>query len=35
MTSQNGNIFGSYSPCQLNKDLATYVQDASLESFLF
>ncbi|KAM3140488.1 hypothetical protein pb186bvf_007468 [Paramecium bursaria] len=35
LTSKNGNIFGSFSPCQLNKDLSSYVQDVTLKSFLF
>ncbi|KAM3144876.1 BTB/POZ domain-containing protein 9 [Paramecium bursaria] len=35
MTSENGNKFGSYSPCQINHQLNNYVADASLKTFLF
>ncbi|CAD8130682.1 unnamed protein product [Paramecium sonneborni] len=33
--SQNGYIFGAYSPCQWQQNLRNYVQDDTLSSFLF
>ena len=35
MTSKNGYKFGGYSPCIFNADLATYVEDPTMKSFLF
>ncbi|KAM3132347.1 hypothetical protein pb186bvf_015561 [Paramecium bursaria] len=35
MTSKNGSKFGGYSPCQINQQLGTYVQDPTMKSFIF
>lgn len=35
MTSKNGYKFGGYSPCITNIDLASYVEDPTMKSFLF
>ncbi|KAM3144777.1 hypothetical protein pb186bvf_003086 [Paramecium bursaria] len=35
MTSKNGQKFGGYSPCVINSELNTWVQDPSMKSFIF
>ncbi|KAM3144878.1 hypothetical protein pb186bvf_003187 [Paramecium bursaria] len=35
LVSQNGNIFGGYSPCQIIKTFNSHLQDKTLKSFLF
>ena len=35
ITLKNGNIFGGYSPCQLNREIANYVADNTNSSFVF
>ncbi|KAM3140476.1 hypothetical protein pb186bvf_007456 [Paramecium bursaria] len=35
MTSENGNVFGGYSPCILDCSIPQYLQDPSFQSFIF
>lgn len=35
MTSKNGFKFGGYSPCIINFEPASYVDDPTMKSFLF